>query len=101
MWGRLVAKLKRAAEVKMDNRNYRPGDRVPESGIYRVEHGPHRLMHTAALIGNTRFPLCRQCGSSVRFSLIRAVRTSQVLPFRSNSFLEEYRTTGPQLLRVG
>lgn len=85
----------------MRDRNYRPGDRVPESGIYRVEHGPHRLMHMATLGGNTRFPLCRQCGRSVRFSLIRAVRTSQVLPFRSNSFLEEYGTTGPHLLRAG
>jgi hypothetical protein len=85
----------------MGDRNYRPGDRVPQSGIFRVEHGPHRLMHLATLVGSSRFPVCRQCGRSVRFSLIRPVKTSQVLPFRSNSLLEEYRILGPEPLQAG
>jgi len=82
------------------DQNYRPGDRVPESGVYRVEHGPHRLMHLATLMRNSRFPLCKQCGRSVRFYLVRNVKTSLVLPFRSNTYLEEYRS-GPELLRTG
>ena len=48
-------------------------------------------MHSATLVANTRFPVCRQCGRSVRFNLLRTVNTSQVLPFRSNTFLEEYK----------
>jgi hypothetical protein len=85
----------------MENQNYKPGDRVPESGVYRVEHGPHRLMHIATLVRSTRFPQCRQCGRAVRFHLVRNVKTSQVLPFRSNTYLEEYTSAGPELLRTG
>lgn len=85
----------------MADRNYRPGERVPESGIYRVEHGPHRLMHVATLVGRSRFPLCRECGRSVRFCLLRPLNASKVLPFRSNSLLEEYRILGPEPLRAG
>lgn len=87
--------------LKMANRMYKPGERVPASGIYRVEHGPHRLMHVATLMGNTRFPLCKHCARSVRFFLVRTVKNSQVLPFRSNTYLEDYTTSGPELLRVG
>jgi len=47
-------------------------------------------MHSATLVGHSRFPVCRQCGHSVRFHLLRTVNTSQVLPFRSNTYLEEY-----------
>jgi hypothetical protein len=83
------------------DRTYRPGDRVPQSGVYRVEHSPHRLMHLATLVGSTRFPVCKQCGHSVRFYLVRHVKTSQVLPFRSNTYLEEYRSKLPELLRTG
>lgn len=82
----------------LDTRSYKPGDRIPASGIYRVEHGPHRLMHAATLLANSRFPLCRRCGHSVRFYLVRKVKSSQVLPFRSNTYLEEYRNTGLELL---
>ena len=85
----------------MDTRSYKPGERVPASGIYRVEHDPHRLMHPATLVANTKFPICRQCGRSVRFYLVRTVATAQVLPFRSNSLLEEYSSGGPELMRVG
>jgi hypothetical protein len=85
----------------MESRFYKPGDRVPATGIYRVEHGPHRLMHLATLMATTRFPLCRRCSRSVRFFLVRTVRSSQVLPFRSNTYLEDYTTGNPEILRVG
>lgn len=86
--------------LNMENRSYRPGDRVPASGIYRVEHSPHRLMHVVTLMGSTRFPVCRRCSRSVRFFLVRKVKSSQVLPFRSNTYLEDYTILRPDLLRV-
>lgn len=67
-----------------------PGDTVPVSGVYRVEHDSHRLMHEAALLVDTRFPLCKHCKDAVRFQLVRSVLDTQVLPFRGHAFLEEY-----------
>jgi len=67
---------------------FKPGEIVPVSGIYRVEHKSHRLMHEAALLVQSRFPLCRQCDTEVRFELVRAI-TGRVLPFRS-TILEEF-----------
>lgn len=32
-----------------------PGDTVPLSGVYRVEHRSHRLMHEATLLANRPF----------------------------------------------
>jgi hypothetical protein len=68
---------------------YRPGDIVPCQGVYRITHHLHRLMHEATLTAGMKFPVCRQCGNKVRFSLVRAVRTG-VIPFRSTEILEEY-----------
>ncbi len=68
---------------------YIPGDKVPVSGIYAIEHDQHRLMHQATLSKDMSFPLCRTCGTGVRFTLVRAVRGA-VLPFRTNTILEEY-----------
>lgn len=67
-----------------------PGDGVPTSGVYRVEHDSHRLMHEATLLADTLFPRCKRCKGAVRFRLIRSVLDSQVIPFRANSLLEEY-----------
>lgn len=58
-------------------------------------------MHAATLLANSRFPLCRHCRHSVRFYLVRKVKSSQVLPFRSNTYLEEYRSTRLELLPTG
>ncbi len=71
--------------------SYCPGEIVPRSGIYRIEHDVHRLMHEATLIVDNRFPRCKQCGDLVRFTLLKAARDGAYLfPFRSNSILEEY-----------
>lgn len=67
-----------------------PGDTVPVSGVYRVNHVSHRLMHEATLLIDTRFPRCKQCKEKVRFRLLRSVLDRQVLPFRAHAFLEEY-----------
>jgi hypothetical protein len=81
---------------------YRPGDVVPRSGIYRIDHDSHRLMHEASLVADTRFPRCKQCGSQVRFTLLRAARSgAYVLPFRSTDILEEYPELEPPFAKAG
>ena len=74
----------------MKGKIFKPGQRVPVSGVYRVEHDSHRLMHEAALLQSEPFPRCRECKSDVRFELIRAIATYRVLPFRSSAILEEF-----------
>ena len=66
-----------------------PGERVPQSGIYRVLHNSHRLMHESALRAEEIFPCCKHCGRHVRFELIRAARDQDVLPFRAGEILQE------------
>ena len=75
--------------------SYKPGDVVPESGIYRVHHDSHRLMHTATLMGETLFPLCKQCGQRVWFELLREVKSFQVPAFRDTAHLREYVPDSP------
>jgi hypothetical protein len=74
-----------------DNASYRPGDLVPRSGIYNVDHDPHRLMHMATLLRDTVFPDRKRCKNAVSFIMLRPVNDSQVLPFRSSELLEEYQ----------
>jgi hypothetical protein len=86
---RLVSHFKKR-EIRAP-RSHKPGEIVPRSGIYKVEHDSHRLMHEAALIQGARFPRCRQCKDEVRFTLSRAVRDEHaILPFRSSTILEDY-----------
>jgi hypothetical protein len=69
---------------------FKPGDAVPESGVYRAEHKRHRLMHTATLLAASRFPRCKQCGDRVDYYLLRLVAGRRVLPLRSGLFLQDY-----------
>lgn len=85
---------------EMKTQIFRPGETVPTSGVYRVEHTPHRLMHEATLSGNSSFPQCRQCGNAVRFLLVRAVEGRRVLPFRSTAILEEFKVKKPFTIRA-
>ena len=68
---------------------YRPGDIVPTSGVYRIDHHLHRLMHEATLGEGMRFPLCRTCRAGVTFSLAHAIQ-GKIVPFRSTDILQEY-----------
>jgi len=79
----------------MKARTFKPGQSIPISGIYRVEHDSHRLMHEATLLENALFPQCRQCGTAVRFHLVRPIHGRHVLPFRSNAILEEFKRGKP------
>ncbi len=56
---------------------YRPGDPVPQTGVYRVEHDAHRGDHEATLLDGGQFPQCSRCGDRVRFSLLRAAARIQ------------------------
>jgi RNA polymerase-binding transcription factor DksA len=46
---------------------FRPGDEVPETAPYMVQHDQHREHHEVQVIEGRRFPFCRQCGEAVRF----------------------------------
>ncbi len=50
---------------------FKPGEDVPESGVYTVVHEGHRQRHTATIFKGERFPLCARCGRLVRFVLVR------------------------------
>jgi hypothetical protein len=43
---------------------------VPETGIYRVVHSPHRLPHEVVILKGQRFPKCQKCASKVHFELV-------------------------------
>lgn len=82
---------------ELERLHYKPGHRVPRTGIYRIYHDLHRLMHEAALVEGTRFPLCKQCKDAVRFELARPLDGRYVLPFRSTALLKEWEeSTGTE-----
>ncbi len=55
----------------MAEKEFRPGERVPESGVYLVVHREHRPSHEATLVAGKPFPACARCGMGVRFRLLR------------------------------
>jgi hypothetical protein len=50
---------------------FKPGDKVPRSGIYQVTHYQHRIPHEAVVTAMQPFPVCRICGARVRYRLAR------------------------------
>lgn len=84
-----------SSQGQIVRKKYRPGEVVPESGIYRVMHESHRLMHEATLLEGTRFPLCRQCKHSVRFDLRRGVKNPTRISSGYHAILEDYPDTEP------
>ena len=52
---------------------YRAGEKIPESGLYRVFHAEHRTSHKAVLLQGQAFPRCKECSDDVHFELIMAV----------------------------
>ena len=50
---------------------YKPGQKAPVSGVYRVRHARrHRVMHDVTIARGDIFPLCRTCGDDVTFRLV-------------------------------
>jgi hypothetical protein len=77
------------------SKKYRPGELVPSSGLYRVTHEEHRLMHEATLLAGDRFPLCKQCKRKVRFELRRAVKNPTQIISGYHAILEDYPDAEP------
>lgn len=55
----------------MAEKEFRPGERIPESGVFQVVHRQHRPTHEATLVAGKAFPACARCGTEVRFRLLR------------------------------
>ncbi len=58
------------------------GDKIPESGIYRVVHSNHRLPHEVTLLCDQLFPKCIRCEDSVYFELVRSAPDITLAPFK-------------------
>jgi len=52
---------------------FKPGDKVPETGIYTASHYQHRLPHEVFAVQGEEFPVCRRCGPRASFSLFQSV----------------------------
>ena len=63
-------------------KQFRCGDKILESGIYRVHHGSHRLPHEVTLLRDQLFPKCVKCEDSVYFELLRSAPDITLAPFR-------------------
>jgi hypothetical protein len=50
---------------------YKPGDKVTHSGIYRVTHDSHHASHEVTCVAGHKFPPCNHCGHHPRFTLVR------------------------------
>jgi hypothetical protein len=57
---------------RSNDRKYRAGDTVRQSGIYEVLHDrEHREAHEVVMISGEHFPDCETCKDKVRFRLVR------------------------------
>jgi hypothetical protein len=56
----------------MPNGWYKPGDRVPVTGIYTARHQQHRDSHDVFASQGEEFPECRTCQNNVSFALAHA-----------------------------
>ena len=61
---------------------FRCGDKILESGIYRVYHRNHRLPHEVTLLRDQLFPKCVKCEDSVYFELVRSAPDITLAPFK-------------------
>lgn len=53
-------------------KEYKPGDEVEASGIYKVVHDKtHSQEHEVTCVYGKKFPPCSGCKGSVRFVLVR------------------------------
>ncbi|HKV94486.1 MAG TPA: hypothetical protein VJW20_18210 [Candidatus Angelobacter sp.] len=63
-------------------KQFRCGEKIPESGIYRVVHDKHRLPHEVTLLCGQLFPTCMKCEALVYFELIRGVSDASLDGFK-------------------
>jgi hypothetical protein len=60
---------------------FKPGQIVPESGVYRITHDPvhAEIPHEVTVIKGRRFPTCRHC-KGVTFELVHAAKHVSEVP---------------------
>ena len=59
----------------MADTEYKPGDKVKGSGIYKVMHDTeHADDHEVTCVHDDHFPPCNHCGKKVRFKLVRGAK---------------------------
>ncbi len=57
----------------MANEIYKPGDKVPVSGIYKVVHDKNHVQeHEVTVVYGGHFPPCNHCGPHPRFTLVKS-----------------------------
>ena len=65
-----------------EKKQFRCGEKIRESGIYRVVHRSHRLPHEVTLLCDQLFPKCSQCEDAVYFELVRSAPDITLAPFK-------------------
>jgi hypothetical protein len=50
---------------------FRPGEKVPATGIYLASHYQHRLPHEVFAVEGELFPECKRCGARASFTLVK------------------------------
>jgi len=50
--------------------SYAAGEKVPNTGAYRIRHKRHRDEHVATIRSGEIFPFCQRCGGAVVFEFI-------------------------------
>ncbi len=60
---------------------FKPGQIVPESGVYRITHDTQHpdASHEVTVIKGRRFPTCRHC-KGIGFELVHAAKHVSELP---------------------
>jgi hypothetical protein len=54
---------------------FKPGDTVKTSGIYKVTHDRrHAAEHEVTCVFGKKFPPCNGCGNHPRFTLVKAAQ---------------------------
>jgi hypothetical protein len=69
-------------DMPASHKQFRCGERILESGIYRVVHRKHRLPHEVTLLRDQLFPRCIKCEDDVFFQLLRSAPDITLAPFR-------------------
>lgn len=61
------------AGEKLPSPYFRAGEKIPETGVYRVFHTQHRVSHEVILLVGEKFPRCSQCETDVHFELLQSI----------------------------
>src|SRR5438270_4834449 len=75
-------RLVEARDSMSMKKQFRCGEKILDSGIYRVVHAAHRLPHEVTLLRDQLFPRCTRCDNSVYFELVRSAPDITLGPFK-------------------